>query len=121
MEVLTPITKQKYIPKHHNHKFQRDYEKVIIYLKRNDQLKVGNLIRETKKILDDHVEYYFNNKQEISIELLNGLYSRISTLEKENAILKNTNNSLIDINLQLHKQIFDLDNELKSTLEGMIN
>ena len=134
--VIKPINKQQLIqPKHHNHKFQRDYEKVIQDLKINNQLKVGNLIQETKKMLDNHVEYHYNNltkkedkKTEISIELLNNLYLKISALEKENEILKSSNDaldkkvgSLNEINARLHKQVFDLEDELKTTLEGIIN
>ena len=134
--VIKSINKQQLIqPKHHNHKFQRDYEKVIQDLKSINQLKVGNLIQETKKMLDNHVEYHYNNltkkedkKTEISIELLNSLYLKISALEKENEILKSSNDaldkkveSLNEINMRLHKQVFELEDELKTILEGIIN
>lgn len=134
--VIKPVNKQQFNqPKHHNHKFQRDYEKVIQDLKTNNQLKVGNLIQETKKMLDNHVEYHYSNltkkedkKTEISIDLLNSLYFKISALEKENEILKSSNDaldkkveSLNEINMRLHKQVFDLEDELKTTLEGIIN
>lgn len=131
-------------PKHINHKFQKDYERIVNNLSENQQLDVETLIVETQKMLDNHVEIYYkhNNstpkqhqtKKEVPIpkktETFNqdDLMKIIIQLQKEKAQLIQTrdnlqreNSDLQKIVIGLHREKFELEQELKETLEGIIN
>ena len=131
-------------PKHINHKFQKDYERIINNLTENQQLNVETLIVETQKMLDKHVEIYYkhNNstpkqhqiKKEVPVhkqtETFNhcDLMKIIIQLQKEKAQLtqlvdnlQQENSDLQKIVIGLHQEKFELEQELKETLEGIIN
>lgn len=131
-------------PKHINHKFQKDYERIINNLTENKQLNVETLIVETQKMLDNHVEIYYKHNNSIpkqhqtkkevptpkKTETFNqdDLMKIIIQLQKEKAQLIQTrdnlqreNSDLQKIVIGLHREKFELEQELKETLEGIIN
>ena len=131
-------------PKHINHKFQKDYERIINNLTETNQLKVETLIAETQKMLDNHVEIYYkhNNsttkqhqtKKEVRIpkktESFNqdDLMKIIIQLQKEKSQLtqlvdnlQRENSDLQKMVIGLHREKFEIEQELKETLEGIIN
>lgn len=131
-------------PKHINHKFQKDYERIVNNLSENQQLNVETLIVETQKMLDNHVEIYYKHNNSTSkqhqikkevptpkkIESFNqdDLMKIIIQLQKEKAQLIQTKNNLQRENsdlqkivIGLHREKFELEQELKETLEGIIN
>lgn len=131
-------------PKHINHKFQKDYERIINNLSENQQLNVETLITETQKMLDNHVDIYYKHNNSTSkqhqikkeaptpkkTESFNHdeLMKIIIQLQKEKSQLtqlvdnlQRENSDLQKIVIGLHREKFELEQELKETLEGIIN
>lgn len=140
----------KFVPKHVNHKFQRDYINLIEQLKSTNSLNIRTIIPETQKLIDGHVESYYkvvnsskqhqgpksksfkvkphNESQEsgetkIIVHVNNDTNpkSDVTKLSVENEVLKAEIDRLNQIIAGLYKEKFDLEQELKVTLEGIAN
>lgn len=140
----------KFVPKHINHKFQRDYINLIEQLKSNNSLNIRTIIPETQKLIDGHVESYYkvvnstkqhqgpktkppktkprNETQEsgetkIIVHVNNDANSKsdVTKLTVENEVLRSEIDRLNQIIASLYKEKFDLEQELKVTLEGIAN
>lgn len=140
----------KFVPKHINHKFQRDYVNLIEQLKSVNSLNIRTIIPETQKLIDGHVESYYkvvnsskqhqgpkskmsrvkshNESQEggetkIIVHVNNDTKpkSDVTKLTVENEVLKAEIDRLNQIIACLYKEKFDLEQELKVTLEGIAN
>lgn len=140
----------KFVPKHINHKFQRDYIKLIEQLKSTNSLNIRTIIPETQKLIDGHVESYYkavnspkqhqgskskmpqakpqhesqeNGETKIIVHLNNDTnsISDVTKMTVENEVLKAEIDRLNQIIAGLYKEKFDLEQELKVTLEGIAN
>lgn len=140
----------KFVPKHINHKFQRDYINLIEQLKSSNSLNIRTIIPETQKLIDGHVESYYkvvnsskqhqgqktkmskvkpqNESQEsgetkIIVHVNNDTNSKtdITKLTVENQVLRDEIDRLNQIIASLYKEKFELEHELKVTLEGIVN
>lgn len=140
----------KFVPKHINHKYQRDYINLIEHLKSTNSLNIRTIIPETQKLIDGHVESYYkianpskqqqkpkskmtrikhqnepqkNNETRIIVHVNNDANSKsdVTKLTVENEVLKAEIDRLNQIIAGLYKEKFDLEEELKTTLEGIVN
>lgn len=140
----------KFVPKHINHKFQRDYINLIEQLKSTNSLNIRTIIPETQKLIDGHVESYYkvvnsskqhqgpktksfkvkpqnepreNGETKIIVHLNNDANSKSDAIKltAENEVLKAEIDRLNQIIAGLYKEKFDLEHELKVTLEGIAN
>lgn len=134
----------KFVPKHINHKFQRDYVNLIEQLKSTNSLNIRTIIPETQKLIDGHVESYYkvvnsskqhqgpkskmsrvkphNESQEGSeTKIIVHVNNDVNSKTVENEVLKAEIDRLNQIIASLYKEKFDLEQELKVTLEGIAN
>ena len=118
----------EFVPKHINHFFHQDYIRLIETLKSKNSLNVRTIMKETQKMIDSHVENYYKLKDKITsgtsqqIENQNAiLKTTVARLSAENKKLQNEIEALNKLIIQLHKEKFDVEQELKETLEGILN
>ena len=109
-----------YTSKHKNHQFTKDFDETFKKLQLLNDLNVRNLRFETLKLIDGYIDSYYYKRTELETKI-SDLEKQIETLLGKIDQLNDNFLSLTTINVNLHKQLMDTQQELSDTINGIVD
>lgn len=109
-----------YISKHKHHQFTKEFNQTFKILRSYNDLNVQNLRFETLRLIDGYIDSYYYKRNELETKI-SDLEKQVETLLGKIDQLNDNFMELTTINVNLHKQLMDAQQELSDTINGIID